>query len=69
MKEAGWPCGRVKPEEALFTESKRPGAQPARLEFSWQKGLEESSLFFCLFWGGLHLRHMEVPRLGVQSEL
>ena len=21
------------------------------------------------FWGGLHLQHMKVPRLGVQSEL
>ena len=25
--------------------------------------------FFCFVFSGPHLRHMEVPRIGVQSEL
>ena len=32
----------------------------------WAKG--RGILFFCLFLG-LHLQHVEVPRLGVRSEL
>ena len=38
--------------------------QNASLSKSWSK-----ALFFCLFFLGLHLWHMELPRLGVKSEL
>ena len=32
-------------------------------------GLETEWQFFFFFFLGLHLRHMEVPRLGVKLEL
>ena len=31
--------------------------------------IQTKSIFFFFFFSGLHLQYMEVPRLGVQSEL
>ena len=39
------------------------------MELISDQELEKDSLFFFLFFKGPHLQHMEVPRLGVKSEL
>ena len=40
-----------------------------RLDFSFSAGINFYFLFFFFFFLGLHLRHMKVPRLGVELEL
>ena len=65
-------CATEIPSELSKTPVPRPYLRPIMSEFPWVEIRMTLGFFCCCFvfcFLGLHPRHMEVPRLGVQLEL